>query len=193
MGSVEDSNLLRTRNAESALIRRLHEHDSFDALTDLLHRAYAPLAAMGFRYLATHQDVETTRKRSAKGECYLALIEDRIVGTLVLVPPDQSSRHCEWYDRLDVAVVNQFAIEPELQRAGLGSRLLAFAEARAAKLGAKEVSIDTAEGAAHLIAFYATRGYRHVGHAQWGHTNFRSVLLSKRVSASHAETLTSRG
>jgi len=34
---------------ESAVIRRLDERDSLEALTELLHRAYAPLAALGFR------------------------------------------------------------------------------------------------------------------------------------------------
>ena len=47
-----------------------------EALTDLLHRAYAALAAMGFRYRATYQDVATTRARAGKGECYLALQND---------------------------------------------------------------------------------------------------------------------
>lgn len=31
------------------------------------------------------------------------------------------------------------------------------------------------------MQLYAKRGYRKVGHAQWKHTNFRSVLMSKRL------------
>jgi hypothetical protein len=58
---------------------------------------------------------------------------------------------------------------------------LALAEGRAWVLGAAEVAVDTAEGVAHLIAFYRTRGYRQVGDAQWDHTNYRSVILSKRL------------
>lgn len=108
-------------------VRRIAPGDSLEALTALLHRAYARLAAMGFRYLAAHQEGQ-----------------------------------------------------------GLGSRLLAFAEDCAARLGAAEVSVDTAEGAAHLIAFYEARGYREVGHAQWDHTNYRSVLLSKRLGSQAA-------
>lgn len=59
------------------------------------------------------------------------------------------------------------------------AQLLAFAESRARELGAREVAVDTAEGAHHLIRYYSTRGYREVGHAQWEHTNYRSVILSK--------------
>jgi GNAT superfamily N-acetyltransferase len=164
-------------------IRALEATDSFEELTALLHRAYAPLADLGFRYLATHQDVETTRGRAAKGECYVMLDARRIIGTILLIPPSSRALHCEWYDRPEVSVLSQFAVEPDLQGRGLGSRLLGFAETRAARLGATEASVDTAENATHLIQFYEARGYRRIGHAQWGHTNYRSLLLSKRLDA----------
>lgn len=169
--------------AEAAIIRRLDDRDSLADLTALLHRAYARLAAMGFNYKATNQDVELTRTRVGQGECYLLLLGERLVGTILCHSPLQHAAHCEWYDRQDVAVLSQFAIEPELQGAGLGSRLLSFAEARAAELGAAEASVDTAEGATHLVAFYEARGYRRIGYAQWSHANYRSVLLSKRLHA----------
>lgn len=167
--------------AASIEVRLIEDADSLEALTDLLHRAYAPLAAMGFRYLATHQDVATTRQRTAKGECYLMFEGARIVGTILLVPPSARAAYCAWYDREDVAVLSQFAVEPQFQRNGLGGQLLAMAEGRARVLGAGEVALDTAEGATHLIAFYRARGYRQVGDAQWDHTNYRSVILSKRL------------
>ena len=164
-------------------IRRLDGADSLQSLTELLHRSYAALAAMGFRYLATHQDVETTRQRVSKGECFLALEHDVVLGTILVIPPTHRFGNCDWYDRSDVAVLSQFAVEPARQRQGIGRRLLDVGERRAAELGASEVSVDTAEGAAQLVKLYETRGYRQVGHAQWNHTNYRSVLLSKRVEA----------
>lgn len=36
-------------------LRRLSDSDSFDELTTLLHRAYAPLLAQGMRFSATHR------------------------------------------------------------------------------------------------------------------------------------------
>jgi len=164
-------------------VRMIADSDSLDDLTDLLHRAYAPLAAMGFRYLATHQDVATTRRRIAKGECFLMFDGARVIGTIVVTPPSTPAPYCEWYDRPDVAVANQFAIEPEFQGQGFGSRLLNLAERRARELGAAELAVDTAEGAAHLIRFYDVRGYRHIGYAQWKQANYRSVILSKRLEA----------
>ncbi len=154
-----------------------------DELTALLHRAYAELGAMGFWYKAVNQSVEVTRTRVSKGECYVATQGGALLGTALLLPPSCRASHCEWYDRPDVAVLSQFAVEPRLQRRGWGSELIRHLEARARELGAAELSIDTAEGAAHLIALYERRGYRHIGYAQWEHTNYRSVLLSKRLRA----------
>ena len=62
-----------------------------------------------------------------------------------------------------------------------GSELMNRAEARATQLGAQEISVDTSDGAIQLIEMYRRRGYRHVGCEQWEHTNFRSVLMSKRL------------
>jgi GNAT superfamily N-acetyltransferase len=163
-------------------ISALDEHDSLEALTALLHRAYAELGAMGFRYKAVDQGVEITRARISNGECYVAVYGGELVGTAVLLPPSWRPAHCEWYRRPEVAVLSQFAVEPQLQRRGLGSRLISHLEARAAELGAEELTINTAEGATHLVGLYERRGYRHIGHAQWEHTNFRSVLLSKRLA-----------
>ena len=163
-------------------IRLVSEKDSLEALTELLHRAYAELGAMGFRYKAVDQSVETTRSRIARGECYVAIHGTVVVGTALLLPPAVRAPYCEWYDRPGVAVLAQFAMEPTFQRRGWGSRLIRHLEARALELGAEELSIDTAEGATHLIELYQRRGYRHIGYAQWEHTNFRSVLLSKRLA-----------
>ncbi|HEY8943307.1 MAG TPA: GNAT family N-acetyltransferase [Polyangiaceae bacterium] len=148
-----------------------------------MRRAYAGLASLGFRYLATHQDVDTTRRRVTNGDCYIVLDGERVVGTILVMPPSRRAPYCEWYDRSDVAVLSQFGVEPSLQGQGIGSRLLAFGEERARVLGAKHVAVDTAEGATHLVTFYNSRGYQFVGYAQWEHTNYRSVILSKALEA----------
>ena len=164
-------------------IRRFHDNDSLHELTELLHRAYAPLAAMGLQFMAAKQDVEMTRQNISSGECYLMFDEKRLVGTILVYPPSYRAPYCDWYNRPDVAFFSKFAVEPELQRRGLGGCLLNFAENRARELGAAEVSLDTAESASHLIEFYKKSGYREIGYEQWDHTNYyRSILLSKRLS-----------
>ncbi|HEY4201618.1 MAG TPA: GNAT family N-acetyltransferase [Devosiaceae bacterium] len=163
-------------------IRPWQETDSVSELTALLHRAYARLAAMGLRYMATHQGDEVTRQRIAEGECFIALLEGRICGTIVVKGSDKT-KGCPWYDRPGVASLGQFAVEPELQSNGLGRRLITMAEQQAAAAGASEIALDTAEPATHLVGWYTRLGYRFVEYAQWTHTNYRSVILSKPLVA----------
>ncbi len=163
-------------------MRRLADSDSLEELTDLLHRGYRRLADMNLRFVATYQDVETTRRRASEGECFVVLQAGRIVGTITLYPPERCGG-CEWYDRPEVACFGQFTVEPGLQGAGLGSAMISAVEARARELGARELALDTAEPATHLIEYYARRGYRCVGDVQWRETNYRSVIMSRRLDA----------
>ena len=159
-------------------IGRWTDEGEIPEITSLLHRSYAPLAAMGFRFLATHQDEAVTLERLGGGASFIARDGGRIIGAISLYPPD-SSGHCEWYALPGVARFGQFGVLPECQGLGVGSRLLDRIESRALELGAVELACDTAEGATHLIEMYSRRGYRLVGHADWEETNYRSVILSK--------------
>ena len=163
-------------------IRRWMESDDVEEITELLHRAYAQLAELGFRYHATWQDAKTTQHRLSTGIPFVATRENAIVGTITLyVPPNVSG--CEWYDRGDVACFGQFGVEPSFQKLGIGSRLLDAIEAAARELAIPNLGLDTAEDAAHLVAMYEKRGFARVGHADWEITNYRSIIMNKPLSA----------
>lgn len=165
---------------EEISIRPWRSTDSAAELTELLHRAYARLAGMGLRFWATHQSAEVTEKRISEGECFVALADGVICGT-ILFRDAARTKGSPWYDRPEVASLGQFAVDPRLQNNGLGRRLIAHVEARAATSGARELALDTAEPALHLVEWYTRLGYRFIEHAQWQHTNYLSVLLSKPV------------
>ena len=169
-------------SGNAILIRPWRSTDSVDELTELLHRAYAGLAAMGLRYWATHQSAEVTLKRIQQGTCLVAEESGVIRGTIVLRNAAQTTG-CPWYDRPDVASFGQFGVDPDLQKNGLGRRLLDQVEVLAAASGARELALDTAEPATHLVGWYTRLGYRFIEHAQWQHTNYRSVILSKTLAA----------
>jgi GNAT superfamily N-acetyltransferase len=165
----------------TTMIRRLRPDDSIAALTALLHEAYLPLAEAGFRFVASHQSEEVTRLRSARGECFLALDGPEIVGTLVLGAPGDAGG-CDFYVRPGVATLHQFAVHPSSQRQGIGSELLRVAGERAVELGAAVLALDTAEGAADLLAFYRRRGFAEVGRADWRPAvNYPSLILAKGI------------
>ncbi len=47
--------------------------------------------------------------------------------------------------------------------------------------GYKELALDTAEQATHLVEMYGRMAYRQVGFVQWTGKVYRSVVLSKRL------------
>jgi GNAT superfamily N-acetyltransferase len=167
-------------------IRRLGAGDSFEELTGLLHRAYARLGALGLNYTAVDQPVHVTRARALDGECFVVVQDGRIVGTatVALAAEMRDPPPCV---RPGLAYLGQFAVDPPLQARGLGSRLLAAVEARARERGADAIALDTAEGAEHLIRFYAARGYGAAGHARFPGKAYRSVILSKPLAATRGK------
>ncbi len=162
-------------------VRELNSSDSLGELTQLLHRAYAPLAQRGLRYVATHQDEETTRRRITGGNCLVAILHDRLVGT-VTFKRRQAPGLCDWYERMDVAYCEQLGVEPHLQGRGVGNLLMDLVEERAWRTGATEIALDTSEHAHDLIGWYLRREYRVVEQVNWDVTNYLSVVLSKKLS-----------
>ena len=161
-------------------IRLFSESDSIVELTSLLHRAYAHLGKLGLNYTAVDQSSEVTAKRIRGGTCYVATLANTLVGTIV-VQPTYSKNECEYFTRPGVAAAHQFAVEPERQSLGVGRKLLDKAEAWASENGFRELAMDTAEQATHLIELYSRLGYRPVGRVQWPGKVYCSVVLSKRL------------
>jgi GNAT superfamily N-acetyltransferase len=166
------------------VLRRLAQGDSLDELTAMLHRAFSRLARMGLNCSCTDQLVTVTRERIGKGECYVAVRDGRLVGTITLYRPDAASESA-WYHRRAVASIHQFAVDPEFQDRGLGTVLLKFAEGWARARGYREVALDTPQLAEHLVAFYRDRGYRLVESIRFQGKDYRSVVLSKDVMTQH--------
>jgi GNAT superfamily N-acetyltransferase len=162
-------------------IRALRADEPTAAVTALLHRAYASLAAMGLNFTAVDQDDATTARRARKGTCLLAESRKELVGTLALHGPDDESQS-DWFTRKDVVVVEQFAVDPALQGQGIGGALMDEAERRAAAAGASHLVGDTAEPAVHLVRFYERLGFRAVDHVRWPGKVYRSVILAKPLS-----------
>jgi GNAT superfamily N-acetyltransferase len=160
------------------VIREHRPSDSVPEITALLHDAYAELARLGFRYLATHQPEEVTARRLARGFPLVAELDGRMVGTVTLYP-SRPDHPVEWYRRPEVCHFGQFGVRPELQRQGIGLALLRAVEENARARGAAEIACDTAEGAAHLRAWYEREGYRFIQTMDWPETNYLSVVLSK--------------
>jgi len=161
-----------------AQVRPLRRQDSIEELTDVLHRSYAALARMGLNYTAADQSPDTTRRRVEHGQCFVGVDGARLAGT-ILVNSTVPNPLGDCFGRPHIASIHQFGVSPEYQGRGLGSLLLAHAEAWVRKLGFAEVALDAAESAPQLVSFYVRRGYRSVGRIQWSGKSYGSIILSK--------------
>jgi GNAT superfamily N-acetyltransferase len=163
-----------------AAIRPLGDSDSLSSLTDLLHRAYGPLASLGLNYTSVDQTTGETGARIARGKCAVVEINGKVVGTITVIGA-RPDRGTPWYREPHVASAHQFAVEPALQGHGIGTALMSWAESWAPNHGYSQLAVDTAESAHHLIAYYAKRGYRFIEFAQWPGKHYRSVVYSKEL------------
>ena len=168
------------RSGRAIRYRLILATDDLEDITELLHEAYAPLAEAGMRFVASHQDAATTRKRVSSGVTVVALDRDCVVGIVTVRDPGAKSGSPH-YQRPDVASFGQLAVRPSHQGRGIGARLLELIEDVAREQGAAELALDTSEHAARLISMYEAKGYRFVEHARWDVVNYRSVVLSKTL------------
>lgn len=172
---------MRQKSIEDTLIvRKLNSLDSIDELTVLLHRAYKELADIGIDNMGATQDSEVTRRRAEKGECWVAELDGRLVGTITFLNTRQTGG-CWWYDRPGFAKWYQFAVDPDFQRLGIGSALLKTVEDRARQSGATELAATTAVRAKDLLSMYAIKGFPVVGYIGCFSRSYARVVLSKSL------------
>ena len=162
-------------------IREYRKSDSIEEITRLLNRAYAELAAMGLRYVATWQTPDITAETIADGDCLLALDGERIVGTVTLYGRDDDEV-CPYYNRPGLVLFGKFAVDPDRRGEGIGRMLYQAVENLARSKGATEIACDTAEQATHLVGLYERWGFKVVGSVDWSETNYVSVILAKALS-----------
>ncbi|MDP9647822.1 GNAT family N-acetyltransferase [Paraburkholderia caledonica] len=154
------------------------KRDSYVSMTALLHRAFASLGSAGLNCECASQTIATTRRRAAEGDCLVAVCGTKIVGTMTLCTPDPNSP-CEWYRHHDVASLHQLGIDPEWQRRGIGTLMLAFADHWAATRGYAQLALQTPQQASHLVAFYRSQGFRIIDTMRFEPRSYDSVILTR--------------
>ncbi len=79
---------------------------------------------------------------------YIATLDDQLVGLIVLWPKE------------DHLYVDNVAVLPEAQGAGVGAALLGFADLQAQRAGLNEIRLYTNEKMAENIHYYPQMGFR---------------------------------
>ena len=178
---IDSANCLEShRIPDAVVVRRFMTGDSMEALTELLHRAYQPQMAMGLEPLAGRQDLKTTLSRVLNSECFLAFLQTRIVGVILLNEFEQVTIPA-YFKQPGVASFSMFGVEVGMQGIGIGGQMLERCQSRSRELGYTHLALSMAEPDTLLRAYYERRGYAFVEHWQWPYTNYRSCILSKRL------------
>jgi len=161
-------------------LRRLKPGDCLEQLTRMLHRAFFPLWEMGIPCSCVNQTTEVTRQRVDRGECFVAVCEERIVGTVTLYAPDAASESQHFRDTR-VASLRQLGVDPRFQGKGVGSALLHLAERWARLRGYDQLALDTPKRADHLFDYYQRQGFHVVETLQFSGRPYRSLIFAKSL------------
>src|SRR5258705_6363105 len=81
-------------------------------------------------------------------EIYVALLENRIIGTFVLYPVDQETLE-----------IKNIAVDEKLQRSGIGKLLLKIATEIARARGVKKLDIATSNASFEALSLYQKAGF----------------------------------
>ncbi len=161
----------RATEATAVEVRLLAARDSIADLTTLLHRAHAPLVAQGLVLPDAGQTPEVTQQRLIGGQSFVACVRRQIVGLATLRGPHDMggspwlAGHGEYrYRDRDTVHLEQFAVDPGLQRQGVGRRLLTEGERWALERGYRRVAVDLPQRAVALRALLRRHGYAELPH-----------------------------
>ena len=135
-------------------------------MTELVRRAYGPyVARIGREPAPMLADYESV---ICNEQAWVAEGNGRIVGLLVL--------------RLEhgFVLLDNVAVAPEVQRVGIGSALLAFAEDQGRQAGLSEVRLHTNVAMTENLSYYLHHGYRETHRAV--QDGYQRVLFSKSIN-----------
>ncbi|HEY7789778.1 MAG TPA: GNAT family N-acetyltransferase [Vicinamibacterales bacterium] len=145
---------------------RLAVADDREAVERCVHEAYAhDVPRIGRPPLPMTADYS---RLMAAGSVHVAEDDGHIVGVLVLEPEEQS------------LLIENVAVRPDRQGTGLGTRLLAFAEAQARARHLPAVRLYTHELMTENQRFYRARGF--VETARRTEQGVARVFMSKTVA-----------
>jgi GNAT superfamily N-acetyltransferase len=126
-------------------------------VADILAEATAWLGGKGIAQWPARFSGDFLLGHVRRGELYVATDAGGVVGTVTLLWSDPPF----WGDRDDAGFVHRLAVRRS--HAGLGRKLLTWAEGQVAERGRPFVCLDTLSSNARLRRYYEDLGFRRVG------------------------------
>lgn len=142
---------------------------SWEEITELLHQAFAEHYKKGLYYVACNQTVEDTRKRARNAICLVALLEGRLVGTILVSIYYKNNKKIGYF--------NQLGILEETKGHGIGTQLFGEGIKICLNNQVKEIRCDTSEKAKDVIRFHQRNGFQKIKLVSHSATNYYSVVF----------------
>lgn len=109
---------------------------------------------------------ETAREGIEEGSLYVARIEGRIAGSLILRHEQEIAYHTATWQvdatEDELIVIYTFAVHPDYLKHGVGSALMAFVEQFVGERQLKSIRLDVYEKNLPAIRLYEKCGYRYI-------------------------------
>lgn len=143
--------------------------DDAAALSGVYRSAYAENRRLGFPATAESATAGTVREWIHEHRVYVAETVGTVVGGVRLERNDEAAK------------LSRLAVHPGRQGEGIGTRLLARAEAAAREWGCGAVRLTTPPEHPSLPDFYRERGYEEVGPYPLEYRDYDEVVMEKRL------------
>ncbi len=124
----------------------LEDVETISALTEAAYAKYIPLIGRKPQPMTTDY-----AKMVIEDSIWLLTVEHEVIGLLALV---EEAEHL---------LIYSVAVKPEVQKQGLGRRLLAWAEQQASQAGYHSIRLYTNERFAENVRLYERIGYQETG------------------------------
>lgn len=153
------------------------DYITWEQITELLHLAFAEKNERGLKYLATHQDAETTRRRVGDGVCFVALLGDVLIGTasMRILKPNEINK--KWHNQNLYAYTSQLAVHPDYKGYGVGKLLQNARIMYCHENNVDEMLGHTSIHAKEILNWYRRQGADFVEYISSPATNYYAVRM----------------
>lgn len=152
------------------------ENITFDEIHELLWDANQKNRDDGFVLSTSEMSGNQLKKRiGADGHCFVALIDNQLVGTLSLRYLQRNS----WFAKGKIADYMLAGVHPDFQGKHINTALSELAFETASKDGCDAIELDTAENNTHAIEVYRHLGFKKVSYKANPSGDHYSVIMMK--------------
>lgn len=148
---------------------------SWDAISNVLHKAHIQNEENGFVQNTVKITGEEIEKKVSSGQCFVAMDGDNVVGTLSVAHKNKNA----WFCKGRALYYMLLGILPEYQGKGIYSKLIAAREEYAKANHFEVTYMYTAEKNLKMQQLAQKEGFRLVSYSVFPKTDYYSVELAK--------------